>query len=168
MARNLTGIISLTTLFAMTACNESVLGSVDSVEDNSDLTLDSDGDGLTDVEERSLNTDPFNPDSDNDGVEDGDEVELGSDPNDADSDDDGIEDGLHIFNLNDANTDILKGLPSGLNIVYYDTLNNALLEENPLTETYTNKTPNTQTIYARVENKNDCFEPSWWFLWVSC
>ncbi len=81
-------------------------------------------------------------------------------------DDDGIEDGLHIFNLNDANTDILKGLPSGLNIVYYDTLNNALLEENPLTETYTNKTPNTQTIYARVENKNDCFGISQVYLSV--
>jgi hypothetical protein len=39
---------------------------------------DSDGDGLTDAEERKLGTDPGNPDTDGDGVRDGIEVRLAS------------------------------------------------------------------------------------------
>ena len=35
---------------------------------------DSDGDGLTDEEEKALRTDPNNPDTDGDGIPDGDEV----------------------------------------------------------------------------------------------
>jgi YD repeat-containing protein len=45
--------------------------------------LDSDGDGLSDEDERRLGTDPFNPDTDGDGYPDGLEVALGSDPLDA-------------------------------------------------------------------------------------
>lgn len=41
--------------------------------------IDSDGDGLADVDESSLGTDAFNPDSDNDGLSDGDEVQQGTD-----------------------------------------------------------------------------------------
>ncbi len=36
--------------------------------------FDSDGDGLSNGEERDLGTDPFNPDSDDDGISDGEEV----------------------------------------------------------------------------------------------
>ena len=50
-----------------------------------DPNLDTDGDGLTDVEEAELGTDPNNEDSDGDGTSDGDEVDLGLDPNDGDS-----------------------------------------------------------------------------------
>jgi hypothetical protein len=46
---------------------------------------DSDGDGLTDEEERRLGTDPFNPDTDGDGYPDGLEVALGSNPLDPNS-----------------------------------------------------------------------------------
>ncbi|WP_418182440.1 T9SS type B sorting domain-containing protein [Algibacter sp. PT7-4] len=81
-------------------------------------------------------------------------------------DDDGIEDGLHVFDLTDANTDIISGLPSGLNIVYYATFNDSVLEQNPLSTTYTNTTPYSQTIYARVENDNNCFGISQVFLYV--
>jgi len=42
--------------------------------------LDSDGDGLTDEEERRRGTNPFNADTDGDGYPDGLEVALGSDP----------------------------------------------------------------------------------------
>ncbi len=38
---------------------------------NSDITKDSDGDGLTDVVERWLGLDPTNPDTDGDGISDG-------------------------------------------------------------------------------------------------
>lgn len=54
---------------------------------------DSDGDGLPDVEENTLGTDPHNPDSDADGVPDKMEVDDGTNPLDADSDDDGLSDG---------------------------------------------------------------------------
>ena len=54
---------------------------------------DTDGDGLSDLEERDQGTDPLNTDSDGDGVTDYEEGSLGTDPNDADSDDDGDTDG---------------------------------------------------------------------------
>jgi YD repeat-containing protein len=47
--------------------------------------IDSDGDGLTDEEERRLGTDPFNGDTDGDGYPDGLEIALGSDPLDPTS-----------------------------------------------------------------------------------
>jgi hypothetical protein len=46
---------------------------------------DGDGDGLTDLEEAELGTNPTNPDSDGDGFEDGEEVDAGSDPLDPGS-----------------------------------------------------------------------------------
>lgn len=48
--------------------------------DPNDDDCDDDGDGLTNLQEANLNTDPNNPDTDGDGVNDGDEVTNGSDP----------------------------------------------------------------------------------------
>lgn len=79
-------------------------------------------------------------------------------------DDDGVEDGLKAFDLNTANSDILNGLPLGLSIVYYETFIDAVLEHNPLNTTFTNTNPFSQTIYARVENANDCYGISEVFL----
>lgn len=60
---------------------------------------DSDGDGLPDLDEATLGTDPLNPDSDGDGLTDGDEVNVfGTDPLDSDSDGDGISDGDEVAN----------------------------------------------------------------------
>lgn len=53
------------------------------IEFSAEGVLDSDGDGLTDDEERELGTDPFDPDTDGDGVPDGVEVWTGTDPLDA-------------------------------------------------------------------------------------
>ncbi|WP_100612533.1 T9SS type B sorting domain-containing protein [Confluentibacter lentus] len=73
-------------------------------------------------------------------------------------DDDGVEDGLHVFNLNDANTEILNGIPNiDLDISYYETYEDALLEINKLGVSYINKQPYAQTIFARVENSNACY-----------
>ncbi|MHA1882732.1 MAG: esterase/lipase family protein [Candidatus Thorarchaeota archaeon] len=60
--------------------------------------IDSDGDGLLDVEEVYVyGTDPNDSDSDNDALNDGDEVlEYGTDPNDSDTDDDSLSDGYEI------------------------------------------------------------------------
>jgi len=58
---------------------------------------DTDLDGLTDVEETTLGTDPYRADSDGDGLSDGDEVFLyGTDPVASDSDGDGVEDGTEV------------------------------------------------------------------------
>ncbi|MCH6258410.1 malectin domain-containing carbohydrate-binding protein [Puniceicoccaceae bacterium K14] len=55
--------------------------------------VDSDSDGLTDIEEIVLGSNPNDADSDDDGIEDGQEVTLGTSPIDSDSDDDGLSDG---------------------------------------------------------------------------
>jgi len=55
---------------------------------------DEDGDGLDDGTERTLTTVPWDPDSDDDGVDDRDEVLTGTNPVVADSDIDGWPDGL--------------------------------------------------------------------------
>ncbi|SDH73992.1 T9SS type B sorting domain-containing protein [Winogradskyella thalassocola] len=72
-------------------------------------------------------------------------------------DTDDTEDGFMTFNLTDANATVLANSPLGLDVVYYETYEDALLENNPVGSTYTNTTPNQQTIYARVENANACY-----------
>jgi len=72
-------------------------------------------------------------------------------------DDDGVEDGFHSFNLADANTQVLNGLPANLTINYYETSNDALLEQNPLALSYINTVPFSHTIFVRVEDDNACF-----------
>ena len=48
-----------------------------------DTSVDADQDGLTNLEEIELGTDPANPDSDADGVSDGSEILAGTNPNSA-------------------------------------------------------------------------------------
>jgi len=85
---------------------------------------DTDGDGIIDVGEDELGTDPNVPDSDGDGVDDGDELEGGTDPTSDDSaaivinefvanNDTGIEDEegdtedwLELYNTTDAAIDL--------------------------------------------------------------
>ncbi len=83
-----------------------------------------------------------------------------TDSNDADlivCDSDGNEDGLYNFNLKNAENDILNGLPLGLDIAYYKNYDDALLEQNNIGTSFTNTIPYSQTIYARVENTNNCY-----------
>ena len=72
-------------------------------------------------------------------------------------DTDGIEDGFALFDLSQADDQVLNDLPNGLNLAYYETFNNALLETNPLPNNYTNTIANMQTIFARVESNNNCY-----------
>ncbi len=63
--------------------------------DPKDSRLDPDNDGAPNSLEVQFNTDPFNPDSDNDGYFDGEEVRTGNNPNGTgriDSDGDGVYD----------------------------------------------------------------------------
>lgn len=60
-------------------------------------TKDSDGDGLSDAEERSLGTNPLEVDSDGDGLFDKEEVKFyKTDPLDTDTDKDGYADGIEV------------------------------------------------------------------------
>jgi len=72
-------------------------------------------------------------------------------------DTDGVLDGFYTFTLSDANAMILSGLPSGLVIEYYATVNDALLQTNNLPNQYKNTIPNQTTIYARIINGSDCY-----------
>ncbi|MEZ4294970.1 MAG: EGF domain-containing protein [Polyangiaceae bacterium] len=82
------------------------------------ITIDSDGDGLSDVLEQQLGTDPFDQDSDDDGVIDGQEPQPGFDSDgdglinalDPDSDNDGIFDGTEMgFDCSNPDTDLSAG-----------------------------------------------------------
>ncbi|MGC6524600.1 MAG: T9SS type B sorting domain-containing protein [Flavobacteriaceae bacterium] len=75
----------------------------------------------------------------------------------ASCDDDGVEDGFYVFTLSDATSTILSGLSSDYNLVYYETYDDALVEQNPLSNTFTNTSAYNQTIYARIENNNQCY-----------
>jgi len=61
--------------------------------------LDSDGDGLTDDEEKTLGTNPYSADTDQDGLYDREEVKVyHTDPNNPDTDGDGYKDGDEVKN----------------------------------------------------------------------
>jgi len=65
--------------------------------DSSDINTDTDGDGLTDVEEELLGLNSNNEDTDEDGLFDRDEVKVYlTDPNDPDTDGDGYSDGDEV------------------------------------------------------------------------
>jgi hypothetical protein len=61
-----------------------------------DAAIDTDGDGVSDDEERRRGTDPNNPDTDGDGLDDGEERRYGTDPLNPDTDGDGLTDGEEI------------------------------------------------------------------------
>ena len=63
--------------------------------DDEDM-VDTDGDGMTDIEEYARGTDPENADSDGDGLTDMQEIFIGTDPKEADSDGDGYTDGEEV------------------------------------------------------------------------
>lgn len=65
--------------------------------DPSDAGLDLDGDGLTNLQEYRLGTNPRVADTDGDGIPDGEEVRLGTDPLRADTDGDGLSDGEELI-----------------------------------------------------------------------
>jgi hypothetical protein len=93
-------------------------------DQSASIGADADGDGVPDVREHQLGTNPAEPDTDGDGVDDADdpvpaaedidgdgladaeEVALGSDPRSADTDGDGTPDGVEF----DQGTDPARGI----------------------------------------------------------
>jgi gliding motility-associated-like protein len=66
-------------------------------------------------------------------------------------DDDGNEDGLSLFNLADA------GLETpGTAVTYYANIQDAQLEQNSIPAAYTTTETFSQSVFARLENNNNC------------
>ncbi len=107
--------------------------------DASDAAKDQDGDGLTNLQEFMLGTDPSNADTDGDGVNDGAEVNrLGgaTNPLNPDTDQDGLSDGVEtgtgvFVNANNTGTNPLVAdsdadtFADGLEVLYGSDPNNA-------------------------------------------
>lgn len=66
-------------------------------------------------------------------------------------------DGFYSFDLSLANPKILSGLPSGLIVEYYETMNDALLQNNILPNSYRNTIRSQMIIYAKILNGSDCY-----------
>lgn len=87
------------------------------------MLSDTDGDTLEDGAEVDLGTDPTLADSDADGLDDADELAAGTDPRRADSDDDGLDDGSEALQGTDplqSDSD-LDGLPDGAEVTEHGT-----------------------------------------------
>ncbi len=66
-------------------------------------------------------------------------------------------DGYTLFNLSEADDQILTYSPVNASISYYVTHNEALLNINEITGNYLNEVPFSQIIYARVDIGNTCY-----------
>ena len=86
--------------------------------DPSDAGQDADHDGLTNLQEYQLGTNPHNADTDGDGVPDGQEVKMGTNPLDPDTDHDGLTDGQELaLGTNPLNPDTDgDGIPDGIEV----------------------------------------------------
>ncbi|WP_299103406.1 T9SS type B sorting domain-containing protein [uncultured Winogradskyella sp.] len=68
------------------------------------------------------------------------------------------ETGLVNFDLSLANAQILNNEASDISILgYYETYNDALVEENEIASNYTNIEVYNQTVYARLEQNGSCY-----------
>lgn len=71
--------------------------------------------------------------------------------------DDTTQDGKTTFDLSVDVLPLFVGLPTGAQIEYYDTQNDAYAETNPLPNNFTNTIPYQQVIYARITNNSYCY-----------
>ncbi len=74
-------------------------------------------------------------------------------------DSDAVQDGFSSFDLNaQVSPQLLSGLPSNLEVGYYLTENDAIIERNALPNNFINTVENKQSIFARIINGSDCYD----------
>ena len=64
-------------------------------------------------------------------------------------------DGFTTFDLTQIQTQVENSVPANSTITFYDSLDNAFAENNPLSLNYQNTVANFQTIYIKVTNQNN-------------
>ncbi|WP_242120418.1 T9SS type B sorting domain-containing protein [Aestuariivivens sediminicola] len=69
----------------------------------------------------------------------------------------GSEDGVNTFDLNSIEADIQSLNGFTFPVTFFETYDEALLEQNPLNTSFENTVPYSQIIYARAENNNACY-----------
>lgn len=69
----------------------------------------------------------------------------------------GSEDGINTFDLETIKNEMLSGLPPTIDLSFYGTYNDALLEVDPIQTPFENTVPYHQVLYARAENANACY-----------
>jgi len=70
---------------------------------------------------------------------------------------DGDFDGITSFNLNDITAEIESQIPINSNVYYYETEEDAFNEVNELSSPFLNSIEDSQIIYCKVINNNQCF-----------
>ena len=68
-----------------------------------------------------------------------------------------VTDGFAEFTLSDIEESIINQIPTGVDVTYYETEADAFNETNQLPNTYVNTNIDSQTIFVKVENNNQCF-----------
>lgn len=73
-------------------------------------------------------------------------------------DNDSNNDGFAQFNLNSITQQLLTGLPNGLLVNYYESLENDYTGITPLPLLFVNTVANQQVIYSKIYNGPDCYD----------
>jgi hypothetical protein len=66
-------------------------------------------------------------------------------------------DGFTVFDLSEADEQLITDPNSGITTAYYESYEDALSQSNALPVLYTNTIPNYQVIYVRLQEGNNCF-----------
>ncbi|BAO74534.1 T9SS type B sorting domain-containing protein [Winogradskyella sp. PG-2] len=68
-----------------------------------------------------------------------------------------IRDGFANFTLNDIAASIITQIPTNAEVTYYENESDALSEVNALQSNYENSIVDSQTIFVKIKNNNQCF-----------
>ena len=69
-------------------------------------------------------------------------------------------DGFATFTLSAIEASIISQIPTGSEVTYYETELDAFSESNPLPNNYINSTIDSQTLFVKIKNNNQCFSIS--------
>ena len=76
---------------------------------------------------------------------------------DAEACDGDVVDGISEFDLNEITASFLSQIPNDAQVDYYESESDAFNEINRLNSPYTNTTPYTQTLFAKIKSNNQCY-----------